>query len=725
MTNGLKNKKMRASGIVSVAALLLAAVLASCGGKKPASAAPPNEAARISIKGDKLRVHYDGREIFAGDISGVESGVEAKINVFRSGEAVSQVILLTPRGRGGKVRLEGTLFAGPESFPCEADRRDRGPIMVRHVSGASRSLLNRAVYDRDRDWAFSIDAGPKASVRPLGGEPGVRQYGFEAEGGEIVVRFRPRFYQVHRGLEFFEPWTYKIWPHPVVGWISWFAFLDKVTETDIVDTADTLSTVLLPFGYEYLQIDDGYQRGEGLPELWLEANAKFPRGLGFLPRYIKSKGLKPGIWTNVAFKQADFAASRPDWFVTDETGRPARGNWIEFSLDASKAEAVDAVVRPVFRGLREMGWEYFKVDALRHLRYEGYNAHAGHFERTKSDLVAAYRSYVEAIRQEIGRDYFLLGCWGIRPELIGLLDGCRIGTDGFSYAGLAQFNSWNNVVWRNDPDHIELNEDRYKSTLVTSLTGSILLLTDKPEVYRTEAVEPARRAAPVLLTRPGQIFDVDPSRSDALGRVGAEVSGSGPRVFDAGLQPTCDLFLLEIARPFEDWMVLGRTGESVREIRFADLGLDPGKEYYVFEYWTRRLLGSFSGSFAPGPLDPVFRSQALAIRERQPRPQVIATSRHVTCGGVDLADVRWADGKLSGKSVVVAGDPYELFLTEPEGYRMAKFDCPGATVFETKNEGLMVRIKLLSGRSGTVEWTAGFKAIPDGGRAPNPANYKY
>jgi len=719
MKKRLTAKRIRASVIIAVAVLVSAAVLASCGRKGPASAAPPNEAARVSIKGDKIRVRYDGREIFTGEISGVESGVEAKINVFRTGDAISQVILLTPRERGGRVKLEGTLFGGPESFPCEADRRDRGPVMVRHVSGTSRSLLNRAVYDRSRDWAFSVDAGPRASVRSLEEEPGIRQYGFEAEGGEIVLRFRPRFYQVHRGLEFFEPWTYKIWPHPVAGWISWFAFLDKVTERDIVETADTLSTVLLPFGYEYLQIDDGYQRGEGLPELWLEANAKFPRGLGFLPRYIKSKGLKPGIWTNVAFKQADFAASHPDWFVTDVAGRPARGSWIEFSLDASKAEAVDAVVRPVYRGLREMGWEYYKVDALRHLRYEGYNAHAGHFERTKRSLVAAYRSYVEAIRQEIGRNFFLLGCWGIRPELIGLLDGCRIGTDGFSYAGLAQFNSWNNVVWRNDPDHIELNEDRYKSTLVTSLTGSILLLTDKPELYRTEAVEPARRAAPVLWTRPGQIFDVDPSRSGELGRVGAEVSGSGSRVFDAGLQPTCDLFLLEIARPFEDWMVLGRTGESVREIRFADLGLNPGKEYFVFEFWTRKLLGSFTGSFAPGPLDPVFRSQALAIRERQPHPQVIATSRHVTCGGVDLADVRWADRRLSGRSFVIAGDPYDIYMTVPEGYRLDKFDCPGATVLETKNEGLMVRVKLLPGESGTVDWSAEFGAVPGASRPAN------
>ncbi len=180
MKKRLADKRTWASVIVTVAVLVSVAVLASCSRKGPASAAPPNEAARVSIKGDKIRIHYDGREIFRGEISGVESGVDAKINVFRSGNAVSQVILLTPRGRGGKVRLEGTLFCGPESFPCEADRRDRGPVMVRHVSGVSRSLLNRAVYDRGRDWAFSVDAGPKISVKPLrrrAGDPAIRLRG--------------------------------------------------------------------------------------------------------------------------------------------------------------------------------------------------------------------------------------------------------------------------------------------------------------------------------------------------------------------------------------------------------------------------------------------------------------------------------------------------------------------------------------------------------------------
>jgi hypothetical protein len=87
---------------------------------------------------------------------------------------------------------------------------------------------------------------------------------------------------------------------------------------------------------------------------------------------------------------------------------------------------------------------------------------------------------------------------------------------------------------------------------------------------------------------------------------------------------------------------------------------------------------------------------------------------------VDLADVRWADGRLSGRSIVIAGDPYELFLTEPEGYRLDKFDCPGASVLETKNEGLTVRVKLLPGESGTVDWAAEFAVVRGGSRTANP-----
>jgi Melibiase len=695
-------------------------------------AAPPNEPADVNVQEGRVTVRYDGRVILEGRLANPEALRLAAPSTSLAGDVVNQVVAFYGQPGTAPLRFSATVSASGEAFPAEADRPLRGLPIVRHSVGLSRSLRNDAVYDRLGDWVISVDDHPRTSVQvaPLHDAPGGRTFTLEARGAEIVLRFRPRFYQRHRGLRFFEPWTYRVWPDPIVGWCSWFAFSDQVTEADIERTADVVSEVLAPYGYEYLQIDDGYQRGTGLPDLWLNANEKFPSGLPALARYIRGKGLKPGIWTNAAFTQSEYANAHEDWFVRDPGGAVARGNWIGHPVDASVPEALDALVRPIYEALRTQGWEYFKLDALRHLRYEGYNAFRDHFLRngTGSNPTDAFRRYVTSVRDEIGRDRFLLACWGVRPEIVGLVDGCRLGTDGFSYAGLAQYNSFNNVVWRNDPDHIELSDaEAWRSTMVTSLTGSLFMLTDKPERYRTPIVEPAKRAAPVLVTLPGQLYDVDPSRSAELARVDAEVSGRDPKPFDASLTPAADLYLLEVNRPFESWMVLGRTGGADTAIPFEELGLDPAKPHLVFEFWQRRYHGGdVKGSFRPGDLPRPFNSQVFVIRERQDHPQLIATGRHITGGGPDLLDVSWAPagsgsppgqasstpegsaGVLAGRSRVVGGDPYEVFLTEPAGWRFVSMACDGGRALPAEHGEAMVRTGCAWDASGEVAWRARF-----------------
>jgi alpha-galactosidase len=693
------------SVMLAAVALLPGALSAQAPAASGGIVPPPNEPAKIEIAGGRLTATYAGRTIFAGTIEGDPAKLQTRSRVFRTSDRIEQVMYFFGGGRT-PLRLDGLIRGSEQAFACEVDRRDRrgaGPLIVRHVSGRSRSLLNRAVYDRAADWVLSVDAGSSATVLPEG-DADAAAFRLAASGNEIVLRFRPRFYQKHRGLGFFEPWTYKPWPASVAGWISWFAFYDRITESDVVETAAVFAEALRPFGYDYFQIDDGYQRIQGAPEQWLVPNAKFPKGLKYLAEVIKSRGLIPGLWTAATCLDDGLPSAHPEWFVRDAAGRPIQGNWVGAALDASVQAALDNVVTPLYQGLREMGWRYVKLDGLRHLRYEGYNANRDYFEKKKSDPVAAFRKYVQTVRDAIGPGTFLLACWGIRPELIGLADACRIGDDGFAYAGLSQYNSFNNVVWRNDPDHIELDADGYRSTLVTTLTGSLMMLTDKPAVYRTAAIEPAKRTAPVLFTRPGQIYDVDPSRSGQLGRVDSEVSGSGPRPFDAGYTPACFLYSLEIDRPFESWLVLGRTGGEFAEIRLADLGLDPAKEYYVFEFWSKRLLGSYSGAFAPGALDPKFRSQAFILRERTAHPQLLATSRHVTGGGVDLDDIRWSGGALAGRSRGIPGDPYVLYLTEPAGFVLEGSEASGAKVERADREGGLLKITLTPDGSGPIEW---------------------
>lgn len=673
---------MTRRSLTLVAVLVLTAILASVRRfEAQPGAPPPNEPADISVEGGRVVIRYRGADIFDGRIANPEALRSATINVFNRDGAIDQVVALTARSSREPLELAGVVVSGLQGFPAESDAPLRGVPIVRHASGLSRSLRNNAVYDREFDWVVSVNDHPRTRTKivPSAGSSERLTFELESRGGEIVLRFRPRFYQRHRGLLYFEPWTYSVWKDPIVGWCSWFAFFDRVTEADMRRTTDVLAASLAPFGFDYVQMDDGYQRDVGAPEYWLNANEKFPSGLAALAGYIRKKGLKPGIWTNAAFAQGEIAEANLPWFVLDERGRPARGNWINLIVDGSVPAAVDTLVRPIYRALRGQGWDYFKLDALRHLRYEGYNAHAAHFARKGVGRVEAFRAYVRAVREEVGRDAFLLACWGIRPELVGLVDGCRLGTDGFSFAGLAQYNSFNNVVWRNDPDHIELSDqEAWRSSMVTSLTGSAFLLTDKPERYATPFVEPAKRSAPVLMTVPGQLYDVDPSRSAALAQADTEVSGRDPKPFDAGLEPIAHLYALEINRPFESWLVLGRTGGVFERIPFDELGLDGSKEYLVFEFWEKRFYGSFAGSFVPGSIPSRFNSQVFIIRERVARPQLAATSRHITGGGVDVSEMGWRDGVLSGTSTGVAGDPYDLYVTVPPGFAFSKAECGGA-----------------------------------------------
>lgn len=663
--------------------------------------------ATVKLIGKELVVEYDSNIIFKATVGKDPSTFYFRQVIDEKNGVVSQVFTLTAMDYEN-LSLTGYITGSEESFPCEAERKQSGTVVVRHTYGLSSNLLNRAVYDRKSDWVLSVDMSYSSSdlkIKPSESGSDFNKFRIDINGNEIVFRFRPHYYQKHRGLEYFEPWKYRVWDKPVVGWCSWFAFKNAVTETDIKKTADIISEKMVPFGLEYLQIDDGYQQQTAEPEKWIKPNSKFPSGMDGLAEYITSKGLKPGIWTNVAFTNGDYVNANKSFFVADSKGIPVTGRWLGFSIDGSNQAAIDNLVKPVYATFRQMGWQYFKLDALRHLRYEGYNSNSEFFAKKKIDRAEAFRNVVKTVRNEIGPGKFLLACWGIRPELIGIIDGCRIGNDGYGFETLTQYNSFNNIIWRNDPDHIELSEkEAYRSCMATSLTGSLFMLTDKPEIYNTSIIEPAIRSIPVLFTLPGQIFDVDPSSSDGLDHIETDMSGSGERAADANRTSPYDLFMLEINKPFEKWMILGRAGERIAYIGFSDLGLPEDKEYLVFEFWTKKYLGSFTGGFEMGRIDSKYNCQVFCIRQREDHPQVLATSRHITCGGLELSNVGWKNSKLSGESDLTGNDSYTLYIMEPGNARFGSFKCSGADIKENKKSGAIRKITVVSETSKTIEW---------------------
>ena len=54
--------------------------------------------------------------------------------------------------------------------------------------------------------------------------------------GETTLTFRPRFYQKHRNLAHYQPWTYQVRKDPITGWSSWWAYMRNCRQQHIDDT---------------------------------------------------------------------------------------------------------------------------------------------------------------------------------------------------------------------------------------------------------------------------------------------------------------------------------------------------------------------------------------------------------------------------------------------------------------------------------------------------------
>ncbi len=665
-------------------------------------------AIQVVQKKDSLFFSVQNKIILKAQVSGNVSKMQIHEHQSVMNNAQYQTISLVPADFK-KFTFKAVVIADEGSIACESDRWNEGLSIVRHTVGKSFNLLNNAVYNRNNDWLISFDAAyPAFNMQPQENN----EYQIQVVKSELIIRFKPRYYQQHRGLTYFKPKEYSIWKKPVVGWCSWFAYFDNVTETDMHRTADVLSTKLKKYGLDYIQIDDGYQQVPiGMPDTWINANNKFPAGMGNLANYIASKGFQPGIWTNVSFADSVAAYQHKELFIKTLDGKVALGNWVGYVMNGANKSTIDQLIKPIYAEFNKEGWQYFKLDALRHLKYEGYNTFSKELMRDGINKNEAYRNVVAAVRNQIGKDKFLMACWGIRPELVGLVDGCRIGNDGYSYAGLAQFNSYNNIIWRNDPDHIVLSaKEAYRSCTATSLTGSLFMLTDQPDLYeKSNLIDAAIRSIPVLMTSPGQVYDVDPSRSSLIAQAETEMSGSGPRPFDASTTTTTGLFQMDINKPYENWTVLGRLDERDRVIPLKDLGLDAKKEYLVFEFWSKQFRGIQTKQFIPGAIDTAYNCQLFCFREKQIHPQLLATNRHISCGALELEQLQWNNNRLIGTSNLVADDLYSIYIYEPTGAHFKAVNTGIATLIENVLSGNIRKISFRSTDAASVQWEISYQ----------------
>jgi hypothetical protein len=656
--------------------------------------------------------------------------------------------LLDPEGV--PVTWKGTneitiAYNGKETFNPSNLSSKNPEVMTFSLGQVSASNLH-SLFDRGKDIAIAF------SVMTIMQRDNVNSDLLDITipvPGSTIVKFIPDYYTKILGLPYYSRFDDSVFPSAPIIWGSWTAYYYEAKESDIISNTNWLSSNLKPYGFQYVQIDDGYDRGKKNEHYWIENwdRTLFPHGPEWLTGYIRKKGLKAGLWL-VPNSYAGAFQNHPDWYLYDRSGDVIM-DYKTPALDQTNP-AVMEWLRKLFTNLKEWGFDYFKFDGEFSLPEYAPAVDKSRLYDRSADQIAAYRDRLKLIRSIIGPGTFVEGC-PIGTPLNG------IGFFNSYFNGADMYNSWKGsyAVFSSIKANVFLNhivtyvmpgegidvsplmsaeeanlkmvpraivvskqrEDPFTGfgtslaearTLVSfiSLTGVVYPLTSIMPELPGERVRLLKMTMPTMPILPVDLYsrgmDID---WDTFKKTSPDIYiHNYPEMLDLKVNARSGIYDVV---GFTNW----RNEKNIREISFSDkLGLNNGINYVVFDFWNQKLLGVYTDSIevAVEPHD----TRVLLIHAMQDIPQLIGTSRHIT-GAYSILDQKWDNLKhtLSGTSEVVKGDTYSLFFYVPDGITVT-----GARAGKTDNSKIQVNSELngnslklsFKGQSDTINWQVGF-----------------
>lgn len=179
-------------------------------------------------------------------------------------------------------------------------------------------------------------------------------YNDHKDPGEILNTRVPDFVRKHMGIRLAE-----LKEKPTFVYNTWIPFGRNINEQLVRELAKAAAVA----GMKEFIIDDGWQESFGD---WVIDKKKFPNGLKPVFDYIKSLGMKPGLWVTLgsASPSSRVFKEHPEWFVHDENGRTTNLHTEDNSLrTACLGTGWYNFIKDILMRLSlEYGLEYLKLD---------------------------------------------------------------------------------------------------------------------------------------------------------------------------------------------------------------------------------------------------------------------------------------------------------------------------------------------------------------------------
>lgn len=672
-----------------------------------------------------LRYEYNGVDVLevrvpVGTDLGFRHGSDGSM---QSVQYFQQVYLSTEPACKAKI----TLRLHSDSLNMRPSRARNSQAILGTLPGITNFGVN-GMYDQQWDLMIDWHGRPwrwlETAMTPE--KEGFGTVSFEAElnMSALYINLKPWYYANHLGYRYHRPWERRPARKNAAGWCSWEAYRRDISIDKIKTVARFLKEELKDYGLQYLQVDDGYQamplpvKAEmSMAEGWSTCDPeKFPDGHASIVSAIQEEGMTPAIWVNANITNPDFPKEHPD-AVMWHGGKPLKGEWIDF-LYACDEKTLAEQVEPIFVALKEMGYKYIKIDAIRHLLFDGLHECVRLGLLTNEEASRRFRAFMEASRKGMGDEVYYLASWGEMHEVDGVADACRISMDANpTWAGVrmqlfesARWFHTHRILFVNDPDHVcvRSKSEWVKSVLsLVSLAGELYMLSDALNAYTPEKLDIIRKTLPPVDTCAGETgplsveypaytwtklhgFAVQSHETPVeMENVSLEealnIAGWAPDRTE--LSPFSTLWSFPMHHHGQNWRVMLRIATTPLDegcIALEKLALDPEKMYHAFDFWKQKYLGTVTGSFHCEALE-LGCCQAVAFYEYTGKPMVIGSDRHVSVDAVSIRGYEADDSSMKLELQGICGKTlcYTLYL--PEKKDAWKVTCRNGSAELTKN----------------------------------------
>lgn len=386
-----------------------------------------------------------------------------------------------------------------------------------------------------------------------------------------------------------------------MGYNTYYSHYNYATAEAMYPLVDYMAEHLKPLGYEYFNLDGGFQPEAGLP---------FDDGMQAFADYVHSKGLKVGgyqtpftiydAWLDLPIPGTPY--THRDICLKDENGKLIRTYLGTYAMDITHPGA-QVALRNAIQKYVDWGFDYLKLDFIDMGMYEGQ-----HYDPSVNG-VQAYRIGMGIIRDTVlaaGRPIYINE--SIAPLLPaafahGRRTACdtTIGVNGYSGIERQAFNTaaswWTNgtLYAYNDPDMImpenfaqgfwykySQKEGKQLATTV-AMGGGHWLVGDNFPFLSEERMAVLENEELLGIVKKGK----------------AAKPVSMPNVYHKGERPSSVLYLTDDRGD----VYVGLTNWSAKDearftVDFSELGLNPRAKYALTEIYSGQSLGKVSEKLA-------------------------------------------------------------------------------------------------------------------------------